>query len=141
MSLLDTPVHQRYANGDVIVSEGILSNNAYVVLAGEVRITKKLDKRTVVIGTLKSGEVFGEMGLITESVRSANVVAIGDVTIGLIDKERFNRILGDEIPEDIRAILSALVERLRLTTNLLTKIGLELEDTRKRVQSYTLKEQ
>jgi len=141
VSLKDTPIHQRYANGDVIVSEGIISNNAYVVLAGEVSITKKLDKKTVVIGTLKAGEVFGEMGLITESVRSANVVAIGNVTVGVIDKERFTRILDTEIPEDLRAILAALVERLRITTNMLTKIGLQLEDTRKKVQSYTLKEQ
>ena len=45
MSLKDTPIHQRYADGDVIITEGIMSNNAYVVLKGSVRITKKIDKK------------------------------------------------------------------------------------------------
>jgi|GEM_PF-3871287 CRP/FNR family cyclic AMP-dependent transcriptional regulator len=42
MSLKDKPINQRYSDGDVILTEGIISNNAYVVLKGSVRITKKL---------------------------------------------------------------------------------------------------
>ncbi|MGK0179753.1 MAG: CRP/FNR family cyclic AMP-dependent transcriptional regulator, partial [Nitrospinales bacterium] len=80
MSLKDTPIHQRYSDGDVIITEGIMSNNAYVVLKGSVKISKKVDKKIVSVGTLKEGDVFGEMGLISQSVRSANISAIGDVT-------------------------------------------------------------
>ncbi len=131
MNLLkEASIVQRFSAGEVIISEGIISNNAYVVLSGEVRITKKIDKKTLVIGTLKAGNVFGEMGLIANSVRSATVSALGDVEVGFIDKEKFDELL-NELPEDLRAIISALVQRLRNTTDMLTKIGSELENTRK----------
>jgi CRP/FNR family transcriptional regulator, cyclic AMP receptor protein len=139
MSLKDTPIHQSYADGDVIITEGIMSNNAYVVLKGSVRITKKIDKKVVSVGTLKEGDVFGEMGLISQSVRSANISAIGDVTVGVIDKETFEGVM-DNLPEDLKPIIISLVERLKITTQLLTRIGLELETTRNKINSYTLRE-
>ncbi len=139
MSLKDTPIHQHYADGDVIITEGIMSNNAYVVLKGSVRVTKKIDKKVVAVGTLKEGDVFGEMGLISQTVRSANISAIGDVTVGVIDKETFEGVM-DNLPEDLKPIILSLVERLKITTQLLTRIGLELETTRNKINSYTLKE-
>ena len=134
MNLLkETSIVQRFSDGEVILSEGIISNNAYIVLTGEVRITKKIDKKTLVLGTLKEGEVFGEMGLITSSVRSATVSALGDVEVGFIDKEKFDEVLS-KLPEDLRIIVNGLVEKLRRTTEILTKIGSELENTRKSIK-------
>ena len=123
MSLQDTPIHQHYGDGDTIVTEGIMSNNAYVILKGQVRITKKIDKKIVSVGTLSEGEVFGEMGLISETVRSANITAIGDVTVGVIYKEFFDKAM-DELQDGMKPIIQSLVERLRITTQLLTRIGL-----------------
>jgi CRP/FNR family transcriptional regulator, cyclic AMP receptor protein len=137
MSYKDTPIHQRYSDKDVIVSEGIKSNNAYVVLSGKVHVTKKVDKKTIVIGTLGEGEVFGEMGLISDSVRSANVVAMGDVVVGVLDKELFEKNL-QSLPEDFSAVLNALVTRLRLTTDMLARIGIELNNTQRQLNSFTL---
>lgn len=140
MSLQDTPIHQHYADGDTIITEGILSNNAYVILKGKVRVSKKIDKKIVSVGTLKEGEVFGEMGLISESVRSANVTAIGDVTVGVIYKEFFDEAM-NKFPDGMKPIILALVERLRMTTHLLTRIGLELESTKNKISSYSLKQE
>lgn len=93
----------------------------------------------VSVGTLKEGDVFGEMGLISQSVRSANISAIGDVTVGVIDKEIFEGVMNN-LPEDLKPIILSLVERLKITTQLLTRIGLELETTRNKINSYALKE-
>jgi CRP/FNR family cyclic AMP-dependent transcriptional regulator len=128
------PTIQRYSNGDSIVSEGIVSNNACIVLEGKVNITKLVDKKSILINTLSEGEVFGEMGLISQSVRSASVVAVGDVTIGVIEREQFEAILA-KMPDDVRAIVKALVDRLRYTSDQLSKIGVELEKT-SRIISY-----
>ena len=134
MNLLkETSIVQRFSEGEVIISEGIISNNAYIVLKGEVRITKKIDKKTLVLGTLKEGDVFGEMGLITKSVRSATVSALSEVEVGFIDKKKFDELLST-LPEDLQAIVKGLVEKLRRTTDVLTKIGSELENTRKSIK-------
>ncbi|MZG30708.1 MAG: cyclic nucleotide-binding domain-containing protein [Nitrospinae bacterium] len=140
MSLKDTPIQQHYSDGDTIVTEGIMSNNAYVIIKGQVRVSQKVDKKIVTIGTLKEGEVFGEMGLIAETVRSANVSAVGDVTVGVIGKDFFDNAM-DELSDDMKPIILALVKRLSNTTHLLTRIGLELESTKSKINAYTLKQQ
>ncbi len=133
-----TPDIQRFSDGETIVSEGIISNNAYIILKGQVNVSKKIEKRIIVIGTLKEGEVFGEMGLISSSARSTNVMAIGEVTIGVISKDSFQKQL-DTLPDDARRILEALVDRLRHTTDQMSRLGVELEKTRHVIQSFSLK--
>ncbi|MCH8933765.1 MAG: cyclic nucleotide-binding domain-containing protein [Nitrospinae bacterium] len=136
MGFENTPHIQRYANGDIIVSEGIVSNNAYIILEGKVNVTKKVDKKSILINSLSKGEVFGEMGMISQSTRSASVVAVGNVTIGVIDREQFEATVS-QLPEDIQAIVKALVDRLRYTSDQLSKIGLELEKTRSIISSFS----
>ena len=53
----------------------------------------------VSLRTLKEGDVFGKMVLISQSVRTANIFAIGDVTVGVIDKETFEGVM-NYLPED-----------------------------------------
>ena len=137
MSLKDTPTIQRYADGDIIVSEGIVSNNAFIIIEGKVNVTKKVDKKSVLINTLQAGDVFGEMGLISQTVRSASVVAVGNVTIGVIEKEQFNRLV-EQLPDDVRLVVKALVDRLRFTSEQLSRIGLELEKTRSVIASFSI---
>ena len=137
MALKDTSTVQRYADGDVIVSEGIVSNNAFIILEGKVNVTKKVDKKSVLINTLKAGEVFGEMGLISQTVRSASVVAVGNVTIGVIDKDQFFSLV-EQLPDDVRVVVKALVDRLRFTSEQLSRIGLELEKTRNVISSFSI---
>lgn len=136
MSFQETPNIQRYSNGDIIVSEGIVSNNAYIILEGKVNVTKKVDKKSILINSLNKGEVFGEMGLISQTVRSASVVAAGDVTIGVIEREQFEQTVS-QLPDDVGAIVRALVDRLRYTSDQLSKIGLELEKTRSVINSFS----
>lgn len=136
MSFKDTPNVQRYSKGDIIVSEGVASNNAYIILEGKVNITKKVNKKSILINSLSKGEVFGEMGLISQSIRSASVVAVDDVTIGVIEREQFEATVS-QLPDDARAIVKALVDRLRYTSNQLSKIGMELEKTRSVINSFS----
>jgi len=80
--------------------------------------------------------VFGEMGMISQSVRSASVMAVGNVTIGVIEREQFEAIISG-LPDDVGAIVKALVDRLRYTSDQLSKIGLELEKTRSIISSFS----
>jgi CRP/FNR family transcriptional regulator, cyclic AMP receptor protein len=134
MQSQDTPIYHNYSDGDVIINEGDTSNSAYVVIKGQVCITQKVNGKVITVGTLKEREVFGEMGLISEAVRSANISAVGDVTVGVIDRKSFDTALS-EISKGMKPIILALVERLRSTTLLLTRIGLELENTKENINS------
>ena len=124
--------HESYTDGDVIIKEGDKGNNAYIIIKGNVRITQSFNQQVITVGTLKEGEVFGEMGLISDAVRSANISAIGDVIVGVINKEFFDIAMSD-ISEGMKPIILALVERLRTTTHLLTSIGAELKNTNENI--------
>jgi CRP/FNR family cyclic AMP-dependent transcriptional regulator len=54
--------------------------------------------------------------------------------VGFIDKEKFDELL-DTLPDDVRTIIHALVYRLRSTTDMMIRIGSELENTRKQLKS------
>ncbi len=136
---MNTPVIERYADSEVIVTEGIMSQKAYIVISGGVSISKKVGKRNVRIGLLKKGDIFGEMGLFQETVRSATATAVGDVEVGIIDKKSFNDLL-DQCPDDMKIIINSLIDRLRDITNKLVNIGLKLEQAKRSIDSFSIKE-
>lgn len=133
----NVPIIGRFQDGEIIVTEGVISNNAYVVLSGKVKVTKKVGNKYVVIGTLGKGAVFGEMGLLSKTTRTATITSTGETSIGIIDKKTFFSMLG-KVPEDLRFIIISLVERLKMTTDKLAKIGVQLEKAKKAVTTFSI---
>jgi CRP-like cAMP-binding protein len=78
---LATP--QSFKTGDVIFTKGAVADAAYVVDCGSVKVVE----HDVM---LKSGALFGEMGLFTgETGRTATIVALEDVTLSRIAYDQF----------------------------------------------------
>jgi CRP-like cAMP-binding protein len=75
--------------GDVLVKEGQASDGLYVVLSGEVEI----DAQGARIATLKEGEVFGEMSLLTRSPASATVRAMRHTSLLRLPKHDFDTLI------------------------------------------------
>ena len=66
--------------GTVIIREGDAGNAAYIIVSGQCEVRKTINGIPSVLKTLGPGEVFGEMAVLTESPRTATVVAIADTT-------------------------------------------------------------
>ena len=137
--MIKTPFVERFSDGQAIVTEGIVSSKAYIVLEGEVRIAKKIGDRLVTVAVLKKNDVFGEMGLFQETYRSATVTAKGDVTVGVIDQKYFNELMA-AVPEDLRVLLDAIIDRLRITTGNLAALGLKWEEAKRAMDAFSTKE-
>ncbi len=69
--VLRAGVWSTYRPGDVIVQEGAREHAFYVLVSGDVAVTKEGKE----IGKLERGDCFGEMGYLTRAPRSATVVA------------------------------------------------------------------
>ncbi|KJR43316.1 Cyclic nucleotide-binding domain protein [Candidatus Magnetoovum chiemensis] len=109
-------VKKTYKDGQIIIKEGSFGEGTYVILEGKVEIFKKIEKGKVVIALLEKGDSFGELSFFDRQPRSASAAAVGDVKLGVIDRD----FLEDEInktSEDFRLILLTVVERLRKTTS------------------------
>ena len=68
--------HHSFGEGDVIIREGDRDRRLFIIVSGEVEVTRNLDTKTEKsVRTLGPPSYFGEMALIDDLVRSASVVA------------------------------------------------------------------
>lgn len=94
--------------GAVIMEQGEVGREAFVVVDGEVQIIVNGH----VVGTAGRGSVLGEMALLDLRPRSATLVALTDVELISYASKQFRKIL-DEMPADARAALNERDERFR----------------------------
>lgn len=72
----------RYRAGAQICREGDVGEGCYLLVEGEVMVTKALpDGRRVKLATLGPGTLFGQAGLVEGQQRTADVKAVGNVEI------------------------------------------------------------
>nr|XP_040016271.1 cGMP-dependent protein kinase 2 [Gasterosteus aculeatus aculeatus]XP_040016272.1 cGMP-dependent protein kinase 2 [Gasterosteus aculeatus aculeatus] len=87
--IIDSMEEVKYQDKDVIVREGAEANAFYIILKGEVLVTKNVNGHQKQIRRMGKGEHFGEQALIREVLRTATCSAEGPVTCLSIDKEVF----------------------------------------------------
>lgn len=79
-----------YAAGHALVRQGDRGDTFYVILDGEVRVTRDgPDGRRVEVETLRRGEVFGLLSLIDHGPRAATCTAAGPVTVASLPAVAF----------------------------------------------------
>lgn len=87
-----------YKKDSYIIKEGISGGMFYILAEGKVSVTKKEpDGKVVILATLKPGDFFGEISLITGATRLTNVIADEDVLVFGVGKDDFFEIfMGNE---------------------------------------------
>ncbi|WP_200383657.1 Crp/Fnr family transcriptional regulator [Rhodocyclus tenuis] len=97
----------------IIVRAGEATDALYVLVSGGAKVCNSdAEGREVILTLLGPGEFFGEMGLIDDSPRSADVVAEQPCELLVIAKADFKRCLAAD--SDIALnIMKSLVRRLR----------------------------
>jgi CRP-like cAMP-binding protein len=82
------------APGTVIIREGDAGQGLFVVLAGEVEVSKKQDDGSdLELARLRAGDVFGEMSLLANQPTTATVRAARSSTILFLAREYFQRLV------------------------------------------------
>jgi len=102
-----------------IVRSGELGDSMYLVLEGELRALAIVDGKEVTLGTITAGESFGEISLIDQGPRSADVVANKDSVLLKISSRAFAQLLREApaLPAPFLLALSrAVVGRVREIT-------------------------
>lgn len=110
--------YEKYTDGQVIFKEGTHGDWLYIVEDGAVEISRMVNNNKVLITTFKEGEIFGEVAYIAKVERSATATAIGDTTVGIIDREFFDKEF-NKLSGNFQLILKTLALRLKRTTDVL----------------------
>ena len=71
----------KYHNGEFIIRQGELGSTLFMLLEGAAMATNSGTNGTKVLAQYTPGSCFGEMALLTEGRRLANVLAVGDCEV------------------------------------------------------------
>jgi CRP-like cAMP-binding protein len=114
--------YETFPDGQVIFLEGTHGDWIYVIEEGSVEISKKVRGRRVVIEVLYKGEIFGELAFIAKMPRTATATAIGETTVGIIDRDYFDNEF-NKLPADFRQIFNTVALRLKKATEAILAIA------------------
>jgi signal transduction histidine kinase len=104
---------QSYPQGTVLCRENVVEQTFYMILEGEVQVTKLVnEKENRLLKTLHPGDFFGEMALIHNAPRAATVTANAPTIVLELDKQSFERVL-ERSSSVAHAMVREISRRLR----------------------------
>jgi CRP-like cAMP-binding protein len=95
------------AAGRELIRQGDTGREFFLVVDGEAEVRRD----DAVIATRGPGSFFGETALLLDQPRNASVVATTDMTVEVIDRRDFRRLL-DQYPDLYAPLLEATTQRL-----------------------------
>jgi small-conductance mechanosensitive channel/CRP-like cAMP-binding protein len=128
-------VERVYGAGEVMIRAGAEAHDLYILVEGEAAVKIGSNGLEREVATLKGGEFFGEMSLMTGAPRSATVVARSDVACYVLDQEIFKDLL-EKNPSLLTQVGKLLGEReVKLK---MERDGLSVDAARKQVAQQDL---
>jgi EAL domain-containing protein (putative c-di-GMP-specific phosphodiesterase class I) len=98
--------------GSLIFQEGEPGNCAYIIKEGKVELSILSNGQHLPVAVLEKGELFGEMALIDDSVRSATAIAEEDAELLIISRNYIEQKIDSSDPT-VRLLLQVVMERYR----------------------------
>jgi CRP-like cAMP-binding protein len=129
---------REYTKGEQIIREGANDPLMYILYHGQVRVVKK---NKVVAVLRRCGDVFGEMGSLGGTGRTASVFADEDSACLTVDAAGFEQLSGnDRLAFGFmlyRLLAEVLTQRLQQTTDKLTRAGDEILRLKARIRELS----
>ncbi len=97
-----------FSKGDAIIKEGERGDSLYLIRAGFVKVSKGPLDNEKILTYLKDGSYFGEVALLRDERRTANVVAMSDVEAVRIGKREFQELMAryPEVADNIEKTIA-----------------------------------
>ena len=108
--LVQTATICEYQRGNAIVRENEQGNEFFLIMRGNVEVRKGEQR----LATLGAGQFFGEMALLDEESRSADVISVEDTQCMVITSSILHPLIKDH-PDMALKMLAELTRRLRNT--------------------------
>jgi CRP-like cAMP-binding protein len=99
---------RKFRDGEAIFEEGDDADEVFVLLAGEVEVSRRSGDVPVFINKLSEGQLFGEMAAAGRTRRTATVRAMGDVEVLAVRRESMDAALASA--DDVRRLLASAIE-------------------------------
>ena len=110
--LAETSERQHLAPGEYLLREGEAGDAMFVIVSGELEVTKRAEDVELPLARVGPGAIQGELAAIGGQPRAASVRAISDVEVLRIPRQGLLALL-DAGPEPALALLRTVLERIR----------------------------
>jgi signal transduction histidine kinase len=104
--------------GEDLFGEGSPGDLAYVIMEGQIEISKLSDGINVLLAVRGAGELIGEMALLEDAPRMASARAASKCRLLVISREQLEELLSSS-PSSAQAMLRTVTNRLRETEAML----------------------
>ncbi len=81
----------KYHDGERLIEQGTVGRSMYLVVVGQIEVKRNDAATSQRVALLGPGDVFGEIGFVHETYRTADVVALGDVSLLRFDHDRLKK--------------------------------------------------
>ena len=99
---IDIVQEERYSKGEKIIEKGTRGDRFYIIFSGNVSVESGDLEEKKIYGY---SEYFGEVALVTEQPRAADVIAETDIIVYTIQRDKFlNFILGTEFEKTLKSL-------------------------------------
>ena len=98
--------------GDIVFQEGDPGIEAYLILNGQVEITRRHKKKRIVVNQLGKDQIFGEMAIITGDPRTATAEAMEPTELFIITENKLNENLSQRMAI-VKSLIDQLIERMK----------------------------
>jgi cAMP-dependent protein kinase regulator len=127
-ALVDLFTSQVFPPGEIVLHEGEdAEGGLYVVLSGEVRVSKQEDGDDLTLAHLGPGQVFGEISLIKSRPATATITALSKTVVLCLPRDAFNQHVGS-FPEVLAHVFRLAQEREQSNRQLQEREVLAVDD-------------
>ncbi|MEO1065447.1 MAG: Crp/Fnr family transcriptional regulator [Actinomycetota bacterium] len=113
-ALVDGSRLRALADGEVLVAEGELADDVYVVTHGHLIATRATPYGEVLVSEVDGGDVVGDVTAIAGGERTATVRSAGPAEVAVVDRARLLRWLDDH-PDEAAQVAADVRRRLDRT--------------------------
>ena len=114
---------KRYSSGDIIFNTGDPGQSMMAIAEGSVRVSVLTPSaREVTLSELSAGDVFGEIALLDGGERSANVKALTNCTLVVVERRSLLEVLQRDPKLSIR-LIELLCQRVRRSDERMMEIA------------------
>lgn len=112
----DEVLYQRigraFPPGTIICREGETGNEMYVIQAGKIKISKKVQDVEKVLAVIGAGDFFGEMSILNNKPRSATAEVVEEAKVLVVEPKMFESMIRGNVEIAVR-IIKTLAKRLQ----------------------------